>query len=188
MHLDSPSTRRARPSHERRPPRLWVTRVDDVTRQAVLTLTVAEGQAGFVVAPRDDLTDIEADPCSEAHAVLHDGEVVGFYHLDFHPLGIAERAFPQPSCGLRSFLIDTRHQGRGYGRAAMHALIQDLRARRPDVQRLNLTVNCRNVHARALYLAVGFTDAGPLFHGGPNGPQHVMSFDLTRAPEKRVNR
>ncbi len=159
---------------------LVVARVSATWRDATLHLTVADAQRAFVTPPRDNLHDIEADPCSEAQVILLGEEVIGFYRLDFHPLAIAERTFPGPSCGLRSFLIDARHQGRGYGRAALTALIRDLHVRHEDVQSLNLTVNCRNTNARRLYLSVGFDDAEPLYYGGPNGPQHVMTYDLTR--------
>jgi RimJ/RimL family protein N-acetyltransferase len=42
------------------------------------------------------------------------------------------------------------------------------------VRRVVLSVNVANPVAIHTYLRAGFTDRGELFHGGAEGPQHVL--------------
>ncbi|WP_407538630.1 GNAT family N-acetyltransferase [Deinococcus radiomollis] len=120
------------------------------------------------------LETAEAAPDSEAMVIVAGNQVVGFYRLDFMPGAVAARNFGEPSAGLRGFFIDSRFQGRGLGRFAMDAVIEDLRRRHPTVRVLALSVNQRNPVARQLYLRSGFQDHGEVFPGGSAGPQDVM--------------
>lgn len=162
--------------------------VDDATAKAVRALRVAPAQWPYVGDTAANLTVAQQDPHSEAMAILAGERVVGFYRLDYREDAIAERAMPEPSVGLRGFVIDLAQQGHGYGQRAIEACCEDLRLRHPDRRLLALTVNCRNAAAIAAYLKVGFVDTGALYLGGGAGPQHLMlrrlhpSFSPTAAP------
>lgn len=111
------------------------------------------------------------------HAILRDDLVVGFFKLD--------RSYPQrydfaraDEIGVRGVMIDASQQGKGTGKAAMRMLRPYVAAQYPHAQGLILTVNIANPAARAVYLAAGFEDEGALYHGGQNGPQHILRLSL----------
>lgn len=58
-----------------------------------------------------------------------------------------------------AFLIDRNYQGRGYGRMAMEALIQEIRMRH-GCPRIMLGHRHANMHAERLYAALGFERVG----------------------------
>jgi diamine N-acetyltransferase len=76
-------------------------------------------------------------------------------------VGFAEWAFDpsdQTHC-IGGVVIDGELQGRGYGRQAMGALVEHLRAK-PECRTVALSVHPDNVAARRLYGSMGFTDNG----------------------------
>src|SRR5688500_13108000 len=109
----------------------------------VRTLRVAPEQYSFVGDIAFNLVDAERDPRSDAMAILEGDEVVGFYRLDYAPTIVAWQPVPA-SVGLRAFMIDRRHQGRGFGTLAIAACCADLRRRHPERRLLALNVNCIN--------------------------------------------
>ena len=165
-------------------PHIHVARIqDDVVVRAVHALRVADDQYRYVGDTAFNVDDTLRDPMSEAMAVFADEAVVGFYRLDVSPGAVAARELPEPSVGLRAFVIDHGHQGRGYGAGALIAACADLRHRHPQRRLLALTVNCANHAAIALYLKAGFVDTGEIYQGGSSGPQHFMLYRLqSRAP------
>jgi GNAT superfamily N-acetyltransferase len=147
-------------------------------RPDVIALQVAPEQAPFVGEMPQLLQVAEDSPRSEAMAVLFGEQVIGYYRLDFVPGAIAFRDFGRAAVGLRAFFIAQNWQGRGHGKAAIRALISDLRRRHPSCELLTLSVNLHNKVARSLYLKAGFVDHGELYLGGATGPQHVMVLEL----------
>jgi diamine N-acetyltransferase len=100
----------------------------DENRQAVLALRVAPGQERFVSSVRDSL----AEAADYAHArpwyraVCADDKPVGFVMVSWN-------VEPQPPeiigpWFLWKLLIDERHQGRGYGSAAVRKVAELVRA------------------------------------------------------------
>lgn len=159
-------------------PDIRVAPVDAALRPALLLLAVDETQQPFVSPIAVTLIDAELCSGSEPIAILCDGAPIGFYRIETQPRCIADRDFPRPALGLRSFFIDARWQRRGLGTLALAALVADLAQRHPDAQDLVLTVNTRNTAGIALYLRAGFVDTGELYHGGRSGPQHLMVLAL----------
>ncbi|KAF2149326.1 N-acetyltransferase GCN5 [Myriangium duriaei CBS 260.36] len=153
-------------------------------RSKVLALNVLPDQAVFVDSMAVVLKSIDDDPFSEPMAILTNEtsssyhEAVGFYRLDARQDAIGERDFGPGTVGLRAFLIDARHQGKGYAGAAITALAGDLRLRRPEVRRVALSVNLRNERAQRLYERCGFVAESELYYGGSSGPQTVMILTL----------
>ncbi len=86
--------------------------------------------------------------------------MVGFFALAYEP-GSANRYL------LMHFLIDRRHQRRGYGLGALQALVVLLHDRFPDCVSLDLTVHPDNHPAQVLYTRFGFEDTGSLLFGEP---------------------
>ena len=134
-------------------------------------LKVESEQLKFVGTIEEILSGLE--PECEAHVILNDNEVVGFFLLD---LGFAKRyGFAESDCvGLRAFFIDHRHQGKRYGTKAIEQLRHHVKKYYPKTSSIYLTVNCKNPVARSCYLKAGFEDTAELYLGGAAGPQHIM--------------
>ena len=141
----------------------------------VLHLALAPGQEAFV--GRIEQMVAEARESVELHAIQGGAEAVGFFKID-RDYG-QDSGFAGPGdTGLRGMLIGAQYQGRGYGRAALTALPDYLRATYPELGLVRLTVNTANTRALGLYLATGWRDTGELWHGHRSGPQHILALDL----------
>ena len=110
------------------------------------------------------------------HAILISETAIGFFKID-RSYGIAK----DNELGLRGFMIDQRHQGKGHATSALRALPDYLRHHYPDHTSLMLTVDIQNVAAIACYRKSGFCNTGQLYFGGFLGPQQVMRLTLRAA-------
>lgn len=155
--------------------------MDDDNRGEVLRLEIAGEHLPYVSPVAEMLEGLGEDPDMECYAIrAGDGEVVGFFVLDFDEERVGRYAEGRRPCGLRNYLISTVHQGRGYGRAAIPAILSLLRREHAAASDLFLTVNRHNASAISTYLRAGFRDTGRLYHGGGSGPQHVFYLPLGR--------
>ena len=84
-------------------------------------------------------------------ALYLDDEVVGFAMWGFD----AE----EDSHWIGGLIIDAKHQGKGYGRAAMEALL-DFLAAHPGYREVALSYEPENTVARRLYVSLGFVETG----------------------------
>jgi ribosomal protein S18 acetylase RimI-like enzyme len=152
-------------------------RVSPVTADmyaAIAALRVKPGQDAYAGDPALGLRMALDDPLGEAMAVLDGDTVIGFYRLDFSPNAVIGRGTGAPGVGLRAFVIDAAHQGRGIGARAALALCADIARRHPQRRLVLLLVHCRNTAGVATYRRAGFVDSGQLFAGGNAGPQRLM--------------
>ncbi len=153
--------------------------MDGSNREEVLRLEVAEEHLPYVSPVAEMLEGLGEDPNIECYVICaRGGEVVGFFALDFDRDRVGRYAGGGRRCGLRNYLICTKHQGRGHERAAIPAIRDLLRREHAEASDLHLTVNCRNESAISTYLGAGFQDTGRLYHGGACGPQHVFRLPL----------
>ncbi|MEP4545153.1 MAG: GNAT family N-acetyltransferase [Saccharospirillum sp.] len=140
-------------------------------------LSVAPEQLAYTGTVADALAG--SDEARHPHGIWFDQSLVGFFIVDTR----FDREFEfcdQGSLGIRTFLIDSRRQGQGLGKAAVIALTPYLARAYPGSAAVWLTVNCRNLAAYRCYQQGGFTDTGDLYLGGAAGPQHVMRQSLSR--------
>ena len=151
--------------------------VDDALAPAILRLRPQPEQARYSGLPGDTLPPALTDDGTEPVAVLDDGEPVGFLVLDSDPV-FGQVADAPDTLGVRAFLVDRRHQGRGVGTAALLALPAFVATRHPGARHLALTVNVGNPVALRAYKRAGFEDTGRLDHSGAHGPQHVLRLAL----------
>ncbi|WP_308811172.1 GNAT family N-acetyltransferase [Photobacterium profundum] len=77
------------------------------------------------------------------HVVLVDDAVVGFFVIDTANYGFCSKG----ALGLRAFFIDSRHQGKGYGKFSVAALKPYLQQAYSQNSKIYLTVNCKNLSA-----------------------------------------
>ena len=124
-------------------------RVDGTNRKAVLELELAEGQSEFVADNASSLRESKNDKDAQPRAIVADNRVVGFLMYDANK--------NHSEALIYRFMIDRREQGRGYGRAALVALLDEVR----DLKHIRDVVVLympENEGARRLYRSAGFVD------------------------------
>jgi diamine N-acetyltransferase len=87
------------------------------------------------------------------YAIYADAEMVGFIELAY-ALNSRDRYW------VHHFFIDHRHQGKGYGKAALQRFIQLVKDQHRSCQQINLTVHAENRRAQGLYTGAGFRPTG----------------------------
>ena len=106
------------------------------SRAAVERLETAPGQEGFVESVAECLAEADRRRCWRPVGV-YDGDAL----IGFAMYGFFWEYLPFGRLWLDRLLIDRRFQGRGYGRAALAALLEregearslDIRAQREDI-------------------------------------------------------
>ena len=74
----------------------------------------------------------------------------------------------EPACyDLQQFMIDGRFQGRGYGRAALGLLLNDLKQEKKYAE-VEVCVDKANAAALALFTGAGFMDTGYMDPDAPD--------------------
>ena len=150
----------------------------------ILELRVKEEQRRFV-AP-NDISLIEAYICIAHHGRafpfgIWDGDTpVGFCMIGFGTDDDWQDApaAAKDSYNLWRFMIDGRHQGKGYGRAAMKRIL-DWIAAEPcgPAKRCWLSYDPDNEAAKALYASFGFRETGEW-----DGDEKIAVLDLAPSP------
>jgi ribosomal protein S18 acetylase RimI-like enzyme len=69
------------------------------------------------------------------------------------------------SATLHALQVDHRAQGKGYGKACLHALPEVARQAFPEIKALELSVDADNAAAIALYVKFGWADSGEAYKG-----------------------
>jgi diamine N-acetyltransferase len=121
--------------------------------EAVIALKLRKKQARLVSDNLYSLAESKFDADAQPRAVYAGRRLVGFLMYDVGGRGRRRMAT------IYRFMIDKRHQGRGYGRAALMAAIDEIK-RRGDVARIIVLYLPDNRGAAKLYESLGFRDAG----------------------------
>lgn len=129
-------------------------RLERLTRdnwQDVIPLDIADEQRRFLETPSvlHAVAEVQFYPTYTAYAIYDDQTVVGFVTYDYLPEDPSKWWIPL-------LIIDHRYQGKGYGRAALQAIIKSIREGAPDCQEIALNYKPDNAVAERLYLSVGF--------------------------------
>ena len=132
---------------------------------AVINLDVAEDQKLFVAPNVKSIAQAKIYPDSIPMAIYSgDGEPVGFVMYGYDP--------DDKKYYLGRLMIDARHQGKGYGKAATLEVIRRM-SEIEGCRAIYLSFVPENTGAEKLYSSVGFQRTGAL-----NGNEIVMRFDL----------
>lgn len=119
-------------------------------RREVERLQTLPEQAGFIESVRDCLTEADEYPEWKPVGIYDDELLVGFamygYFADLQPEG---------EVWLDRLLIDRKYQKKGYGKAAVLALLERLR-REYGKDQIYLSVYDNNTAAIAMYQQLGF--------------------------------
>jgi len=152
--------------------------IDDSNREAVLALTVREDQP--FVAPNDVSlrqaaeTEAEAPGVARPFAIYADEELVGFCMFAFNP----EDEDEEDRYYLWRFMIDQRFQGKGYGQAALDAIIRYFKDNGAD--RLYLSTEPENERGLHVYHKAGFRETGVIDDG------EAIMMRMLKGPRKLV--
>ncbi len=116
-------------------------------------------------------------PRQTPFALVDSDRVVGFIVARE---GAALPAWAETGCmTLNNLRIDTRFQGRGYGKAAIRLAAQWIARERPLVTRVMSSVNVANLAAYNLNLACGLRPTGEIVEGRL-GRQRIMMAPIGR--------
>ena len=125
--------------------------------QKNLDLSTGAGQEEFVARNVRSLARAWVFRDRARPYALYEGEEpVGFIMFDWRP--------EEKTAEIRRFMIDYRHQGKGYGRAAMELALEKIR-RAGLFCRAQLYCVPGNEKARALYHSLGFGETGNTLDG-----------------------
>ena len=145
--------------------------ITDENRSQALALHVGAGQEGYVESVSQCLNEASAKKCWRPVGI-YDGEtMVGFamygrFFWEYFPIG---------KVWMDRLLIDESCQGRGYGKAAMAALIERL-VREYRCRKIYLSIIDGNAAAVHLYESLGFKFNGKKdIHG-----ERIMTLDIER--------
>ena len=125
--------------------------------QDVVRIEPREDQGRFVASVSYYLNLCHYGEEWEPLALYQDGEPVGFVMWAYDP--------EDKSYCIGGFVIDAEHQGKGYGRAAMEAML-DFLATQPGYRETALSYEPENAVARRLYASLGFVETGELSEDG----------------------
>ena len=118
-------------------------------------LKVAEGQQNYVATNINSLAMAIYEPDLQPRAIYDsNGDMVGFIMYGWWE--------DQGAWWIARVMVDKRHQGRGYGKAAIQQVIDMVEREHPDKE-LGLSYLPTNESARALYLSLGFIETGETF-------------------------
>ncbi|MDN7243155.1 GNAT family N-acetyltransferase [Planococcus sp. N028] len=140
--------------------------------QEAMALQVKEAQQQFTPAVAVSLAKIAIKPDGEGvtylpFAVYNHHEMVGFI-MHAYEKGTNNMYW------INGFLIDEKHQGKGYGKAALAEMVRWITAQFNECQEIRLTVHKDNNAARNLYLRFGFSLTGEIF----DEHEEVMAFTV----------
>lgn len=144
-------------------------KIDSSNEKACIALRVAEDQAQYIASNEASLAAAGQNPSvARPFAIYIDNEPAGFTMFAFDE----DCENPAGRYWLWRFMIDKDLQGRGYGSAALTAIIGYFKAHGADSIRLSTKAGNRN--AISLYRRFGFRENGEM-----NGEEIVLELSLS---------
>lgn len=146
-------------------------RLEEITPQnfkECIDLKVAPSQENFVASNLMSVAQAKIYPTANPFAVYAGDEMVGFVMFGYDE---DDKRFY-----LARLMIDAKHQGKGYGKAATLRVIERM-TRIEDCREIFLSFVPANTGARRLYESVGFERTGETSADG----EVVMRFDLNKS-------
>ena len=122
--------------------------------RAVARLRLAPEQKDLVASNLYSIAQSKFDPNAHPRAVYAGKELVGFLMYD-----VWENKEKAREASIYRFMIDRRHQGKGYGRAALARALDEIRAM-PGVKKISIGYVPENPVAKSFYASFGFVEVG----------------------------
>jgi diamine N-acetyltransferase len=131
----------------------------------VLKLAVHKDQERFVSVNSVSVAQAHFHPTAWFRAIYAGDKPVGFVMLDIDPL--------KEVYYLWRFMIDVRHQGKGYGAQAISLIIDHIRKNYPAAKAITLSYVPADGSAEPFYRKFGFLPTGEM-----DEDEAVMKLDL----------
>lgn len=120
----------------------------------VVDLELLDDQQGFVASNAVSIAESKFNPHAVPKAIYAGKKLVGFLMFE----SLHEDGKPH-EYSIYRFMIDKRHQGKGYGKAAMMLLLDLIREDR-KLKRIEVCYMPDNAASRSLYVSLGFVEVG----------------------------
>jgi diamine N-acetyltransferase len=127
-------------------------KLKDVTEdnwRAVIDLKLDPEQEDLVASNLFSIAESRFDPDARPRAVYAGKRVVGFLMYDVQ----------SRKASIYRFMIDRKHQGKGYGRAALGKALDEIRAI-PKIRTVSIRYMADNPVAKPFYASFGFVEVG----------------------------
>jgi diamine N-acetyltransferase len=121
-----------------------------------IRLGTTEEQKNFVAPNVRSIAEAYVEPSFVPLAIYADDTLVGFVMYGRDP----QTGFDW----VIRLMIDAQHQGKGYGRAAMHEVLTRIR-QQPDCKEIRISYEPANTVAEQLYRSIGFEPTGEIEDG-----------------------
>lgn len=125
--------------------------VTRANRTLVASLQLAPEQIEFVAGNADSLDEARSDRDARPRAVMAGDRVVGFL--------MYEAPRDDDEARIYRFMIDRSSQGKGYGKAALREVLDEIRGL-GHVRHVSICYEPENEAARQLYRTAGFVEEG----------------------------
>lgn len=125
--------------------------VTKANRALVTALQLAPEQMDFVASNADSLREARSDRDARPRAVTAGAQLVGFL--------MYEAPRDDDEARIYRFMIDRAWQGRGYGKAALRAVLEEIRGL-GHIRHVSICYEPENEAARRLYRSAGFVEEG----------------------------
>lgn len=141
--------------------------INDSNMEECLALTVSAEQVQYISPNADSLKEADGVPeIARPFAVYVDDRMVGFAMFAFDEINDDPDKY-----WLWRFMIDEEFQGKGYGSAALEAIIEYFREN--GANEITLSTKENNTAALGLYHKFGFSENGEM-----NGEETVLKKPL----------
>ncbi|MFK8047053.1 MAG: GNAT family N-acetyltransferase [Halioglobus sp.] len=131
---------------------------------SIMRLGVHKNQEQFVAHNAWSIAQGTYSKLAWFRAIYADDQPVGFVMLELNP--------SKPEYYLWRYMIDKRHQGKGYGNQALKLVIEFVR-QQPNATQLLLSYVPADGSAAAFYAKLGFVETGEVEDG-----ENIMKLDL----------
>ncbi|MGO4538213.1 GNAT family N-acetyltransferase [Paenibacillus sp. 2TAB19] len=138
-------------------------------RRAIFNLEVTEDQRRFVASNLSSAASCYVLATNGGHpfpfAIYEDEQPVGFVMITYRITGYELPSIGDDSYCILRLMIDKQHQKRGYGREAMHKILEFIRTFPAGPARYCwISHKADNVTAGKLYESFGFRDSGEIIN------------------------
>ncbi len=125
--------------------------------RAILRLAVHRDQERYVATNGNSIAEAHVEPHAWFRAIYADETPIGFILMYIH---VEEGEYY-----IWRYMIDVRHQAKGYGKAALRLIIDYLHNTYPQAEAITLSHVPENKSAAALYTGLGFVHTGEIDAG-----------------------
>jgi diamine N-acetyltransferase len=132
-------------------------KLKDVTEdnwEAVADLELDDAQKDLVASNLYSIAESQFDSDARPRAVYAGKDVVGFLMYD-----VSKARDKTRRASIYRFMIDKKHQGKGYGRAALARVLEEIKSIR-KMRKVSIGYMPENKIAKAFYGSFGFVEVG----------------------------